>query len=951
MLSKHNIELIVDGQSADLDSGFSLRINNVLYQPSTIVATAATYSYSFSLQATPNNNRILGFSNILSVPAKFLRTYEATLSVDGIELFSGELVLTSTDASGYRCNLVIKNEYNSSAVFGDAKLTDAEWLVDYSGATTVNAVNADQSKGYFFPLVCYGAFQKVPVSRDEVSANYTSKFEIDQYNRWYYTSFMPSLSVTETLRKLFEWKGFTVDGNIFSDAVLSRIYASTNFASEQKDRWNIGNPLFGSVSLSWNFSSSTLYMMSQELEYPYYRITNPYLYSKAFSDSSAVFNFTDINIWNMLAGNETISVSGSANYIYNPEEHLIVVPEDGWYKINLSVNASLDNAGSTIYSTQNTSTFTQGRETETDATVVSATTESSYFCPFEIQLVKNYDEDVELIKGSKNIIYGNGNPNDATFYWRTGRQTNRYEWLTAYPHEDLQQALSPTRKEGLVVNATKQNTERSTETSRTTADETATRGSRGAGRGNGAYSLDKLIGYVPTGVMNYDPAVSKNFICGFSSMADGTVSVIKDGRSWTKLCGDRGESFATVSGYNKVIDRSGQTESEQTSYGSNIYRDSSTFIQKNGDTIQGQVQCAVYLKKNDILEPMLIQRQLENRYGNVQLMYTTTVSCSLSITAVSERSEEALKASSEWGYNSPTEFPEQLNLFNFTNSEKTISGWISDICNAFNLTIRQNGKNITIDKNKASIFSNSNQDVFVDIDDRTAVDDGSAHPIGYPSRIGISYSVSDKELGFEESVPSDKINLPDWNKYGDSGSTLISISGTESDGDDIIELPFSYTYYKDFTFTDSGYTISLPIIEESRYMIDVLFGDTYEEALQHDGYSLAQRFWFRGEPVSGLTLPLASYGSETVTVAGTSNSNGNISLSYKAGENSLLSYFNIGMDVQDEEVQISCYLSPTEYILLLGGAGVKFDGRLYRVMEIDGYDPANANRTTLKLIG
>jgi hypothetical protein len=49
----------------------------------------------------------------------------------------------------------------------------------------------------------------------------------------------------ETVKKCFEYKGYNVSGNVFTDKKLSNIYMSTNLSNDQIPTYNIGNPKFG----------------------------------------------------------------------------------------------------------------------------------------------------------------------------------------------------------------------------------------------------------------------------------------------------------------------------------------------------------------------------------------------------------------------------------------------------------------------------------------------------------------------------------------------------------------------------------------------------------------------------------------------------------------------------------------------------------------------------------
>ena len=66
-----------------------------------------------------------------------------------------------------------------------------KWEIPFEGATsqgtqeinTINYYNMRQNPEIVFPLSCYGAFQKDPYFKDDVASDFTSKFDIDKWNR------------------------------------------------------------------------------------------------------------------------------------------------------------------------------------------------------------------------------------------------------------------------------------------------------------------------------------------------------------------------------------------------------------------------------------------------------------------------------------------------------------------------------------------------------------------------------------------------------------------------------------------------------------------------------------------------------------------------------------------------------------------------------------------------
>lgn len=1009
--NQHYIELYVNDQLIELESqeSLNLRINNVIFNPTKTTTTQAEYSYSFEIPSTNVNDTILDYANNLAKLNKFHARYKAMVYADGNLIFDGSLTIQkySSKTKKYTCNLVNIKVNTLDEIFGEDKLTDMHWDVPFSGAPTINSVNADMNSKYCFPLVSYGVFQKNYVRADSVGADYTPKSSIDKYNKWWVESFYPSLNVVEEMRKCFENKGYRVGGSVFSDPFIKDIFASCNLAQEQVPIYNLGNPKFGKLSLNvtWNNYSSqgeyggsvfsrgrseyshenTTGGLQQELKFPY---ENCGPGNRPQGTTEAQYNFDTIMFWNMLdsTSNSAVTVTMQHdNYLLDPNEHLIVIPADGWYKIDLTVNATLKDSGTNFTAPMWYTNYYEGFEFAKYNKTLPCTFSAykgGYFTPLEIQLIRNYDENIELIKGKKNVKYFTGDPNEDVYHYEGGSYTsatyaNKVEWETEFPHQALYGSNSPTKSNEL-VNSAVENQSAFGRANNNTGGASVNGGSNYGGRragtfGNGDYMNGGDTGRTTNGqaggtsyntygfmhkdgkVMPYDQVVSTAFICGFSTMSDGTVSVMRNGRSWSNLSTINNHMMANVDGlnlYNK--DASGNTVVEETNYCSNTYKGSpNCSINVYQNSMNGTIHCCVYLNKNDILELCAIQRDYEGQ------KYSTSANCSMTIEAMSTRSEELLRSDSGWNYYSATEFPVNLNLFNFTNDETKVSDWISSVQKAFNLDIVQQGNNIEINTNQGV-----KKDVIyaINIDDRVSENEVESEFISYPKQLAVKYKTDIEEYGFELSVPQEYINDDDWFEHGDSGFTVIQLN------DDSYETSkqetstnFSYTWYMDFEFkqiTDyfnktegNPKTIRIPVIEKSEYMAE---GYGYDDAMKHDGYSFAQRFWYRKIPSTDyvwLDSVLSNGTHETVYLMYPKNYINDFNLSYKDNEKSIVTeYFNIHPMLSSNYVKVEAYLTPQEYQDLKNGALIKYDSDLYYISEISGYDASGNNLTTLKMI-
>ena len=972
LIKNHLIELIVNGKSVDLEGEDSLgiRFNEVLYDPEKIGSTSASYSFEFQLPATRNNNKVLDYANVLSKNGKFHQRYDAEVEADGSIIFKGTLVINSYKDNQYSCNLVDVKTYSLEEIFGDKTLDKIPWNIDFSGVTSINDYNQNSTE-VKFPLISYGVFAKDPENSDDVYDDYTSKFVIDKWNKWYVQSFYPSHNMLETVRKAFEWKGYQVFGDAFVDDTLKNIYMSTNLADDQDPAYNIGNPAFGKVDLSTSASFSGGGYM-QELSFPYEHVQ---LRSFSQTEEQEYYNFDNVLIQDLLSTGVTSNQSPS--YMYQPNEHVIVIPESGWYMIELSGQTTITSGTfNAALHVRNDNGYEWKYEDEAITKSLSAMT------PIEIALVRNYDDNYELIKGKHNIEYSNGSPSSTAT-----------TWLTCFPHEDPVQAKLPTKRNDLhIVNQTRMGGNRSSSDSssgggqRTSNGGTSSSGNfsgrRGGTRGGtidptggGRVYSNQKYGYMYNDfgdnphypeMMCYDQAVSPSFICGFSSYQGGVAAVMKNGYSWSKSESRKNEVFANVTGYGYYYRPSGSTSitHDETEYNRNSYKNAPVrACSASSTSCSGTVACCVWLEKNDVLNLFAVSRAFFNKNG-VVVPYSYNVSTQLKITAFTNRNQAALKSDTGFTYYSPTEFPTQLNLGNFLNSGTTIQSWIQDVSNAFNLEIIQSGNQVFINKRKK--LSNGNVGV-VNIDDR--VDNGEAETerINYPKSMCVSYKTNSEEWGFEQSVPSDKIDLPDWEKYGDSGYTKIYLNDDSYVTDESnINTNFSYCWYDTFTWTkvDTSHTedtattttFSMPVISKATYMVD---GYDYADSEAHDGYGLTQRFWFTPSMQPYVdsqmhSLPTYVYTDtfpqEVVYLYTPTNQYNGINLSYKDSETSLLDYFNIRAYLSSNYVNVDVYLTPEEYNLLKSGGKVRFDDDLYSVVEIQGYDPVGNNKTSLKLM-
>lgn len=1000
---EHFIEIWVNGHKLELidQASVNIRFNSVLFDPTKITSSQAEYSFEFDIPATPQNNTIFDYANNLSKVNKFHQRYNAEVYADGDLIFEGTVVINEYKDKMYSLNLVSVKVHSLEEIFGDKTMDKIDWKIPFEGAGADNyTMDYYNNKGgeVTFPMVCYGAFPKDPYRKDSVASDFTSKFDLDKWNKWYVESFPPSPNMLETVKKAFDTVGYNVAGNVFQNPYVNSVYMSTNLADGQSPDYNVGNPKFGMVNLRTTVNHTAAAMGSgyqQELHFPYFQVYAVGSDADLGITSSTEYNLSDICIYDLLSGGTKQLVDQSVCYMYQPNENVIVIPADGMYKIELSADTRL--LTSSTMRVKHYLKDVAGQEIYEDEIEITPDLRES--TPVEIQLVRNYDDNIELIKGRHNKKYYNGNPNDEYYEISGVRRNNITSWYTNYPHEDPYNSILPSEKNDLTFRNTHsglggRRTSTNTDTSNLVQDEdgnwssgnddTSASGNFSGRRGGTRGSSDtnpfsdrssrdwsaQAYGYCNHNdydIMAYDQAVSTSFICGITSLLGGHAqpAVMKNGYSWSTSKADKNESFYEQNGYDWMYRAQGQeaTQFSATTFNKNEYKQTpSTYMYLSDTQMVGELYCIVKLNKNDILQLVEVHRAYEDLAGNA-VNYDTKTTAKLKITAFSPRSYNQIKASSANTYPSPVEFDDKLNIANFFNKETKIVDFVNHVVDAYNLEVLQDGNTVTLDvKKKLS----SDMGSAVDIDDRVCSDesDVTAQMIEYPRSMAVRYKINGDEWGFERSAVDAKggdesiLDEEGWQKWADSGYTVIELNDdTYATQTSDKSLQFSYTWYDDFKWYEVGQNhqqisntpvvIGMPVISKFSYMID---GYSYEESMKHDGFGYSQRLWYRPYRTTHYVYT-DTYPQQRVTMYLPTSVKDGMYLSYKNTEKSVLTeFFNVNAYLSSNYVELDVYLTPEEYNRIKNGSLVHFDSDLYYPVEISGYDPSGTNPTTIRIM-
>ena len=923
--SNSTLDIIVNGQMVDIldRSSINLRINSVIYNPTEIKSKQAEYSFSFNLPTTPNNNRIFDYANELSKLNKFKNIYNCEVYVDGDLIFNGSLRISSIKKGFYNVNLVSIKINTLEDIFGDMTMNEIDWKIPFESVGSINTYNADLDSEVFFPLVSYGVFQKSPSSSNFSDIeNYTSKFVFDKSNRWYYETFNPSMSLLGIVRRAFEQKGYKVEGNIFEDDIVNKLYTSINIANDQKPTYNIGNPNFGALSISCQFSNYVNKNTGDARVEDYLEHNLSFPYVKC-SDNDYVWDKVDIyDLW--ASKNSKITVPNK-QYLFDENSNCIVVPADGLYKIRISVNGTLPTQ------TVNVSERIKNLSGEDIIRKRYINNDFNNDMPIEIQLVRNTNT-CELIHGIQQEEW-----------WQTtnGSLINKSSWYTAYPHENLYGSTQPTTSNALYGGY------------HTTGDGYFIP-NNGLPNGIVVDQYEFFQGFMPKvgDLLAFDPWVNPYFIAGVSTYGPGvdivvpsgkgTPSVIKNGYSWNSSTSDKNGSRYNCEYWQLSYKPDGYEWKANTHNKNRLLDSPDNTVTVNGQQFTGTVNAIVKLNKNDIVSLKAVARHWSERNSSVRFKFDCNVTVEMQ--AYSPNSIESMDYNGR-GWNSPTEFDVDLQLGNFLNKGVQVKNFIDNFIKEFNLSYINEGNVVYLNKQQLDI---DKPKYAINIDDRVNIDDFETEMIDYPSSLEVKYKIDTEEWGFETTVPADKLNDSNWKDYGDYGSSKIEIDDRNDNTGEELSLTTSYCWYDEFRMLDDNGTeiakFNIPVISKYSYMID---GYSYQESMKVDGKGLPMRYWFRNPPTRTSVL----VNKVPIYITTTTNELNGIELSYKNKDGSLLRrFFNLHPNLSSNYVKIKCYLTAKEYQQLKMGANVIYNSDTYIVSEIGGFDAMGINTCELTLI-
>lgn len=282
----------------------------------------------------------------------------------------------------------------------------------------------------------------------------------------------------------------------------------------------------------------------------------------------------------------------------------------------------------------------------------------------------------------------------------------------------------------------------------------------------------------------------------------------------------------------------------------------------------------------------------------------------------------------DWN-DAPNFVTDSINLVGFLANDVKTDEYIDNFVKAFNLKLSQlDATTFSLDtkQTKQSISS-----LFVDLDTVASVVDRENSPLGLPSLYKIGFTINTDEQGYVETKD-------------DGGGTYQT--GATDGGVVEQKSTFSYNWYK--SITQGAVQLPFPLISRSEVWSPLM---PYAEAMLKRYTDLPYRFWYYDGLLNDLGATF-QFNAEDMELAKVSEHLGDASwLNYKNQKFTLLdNYFTILINGASHYTEIEAKITPAQYTALNGAILAKFNGDLYYIAELVGYDATGKNSTKIKLI-
>lgn len=909
------IELYINNRLCDVSRDFRVRLNRQLLKPGELNTKDAQYSFSITMPPTPNNHAIFNHSNIEETKDKFNHEYRAELIINSVRVFKGLFRMSEIKSTDYKGNLYIPAAKSIKDIFGELKLNENHAyridFRDFAGSVSrYNTLAATSPQMAIFPYTLYGVLPKVPVSREGFDDAPPDIW--DDRVRMGMQDLAPSINPLLMLKHIFESRGYNLTGTAFEDKRLTELYMSYKNAPDYTQPWNYG--YHGRIRLKGEWSNvSNRRLGVDQLERGVYETSQ---------DDGAELYACDLFDCNNTAITEKDDPGGNVLYSEVTDSNnrtwartQIKIPATGYYKIRLTVNTRLERADAAW-------------DDVTGIRFAGALGSRS-----------GYDymrSAVKLLRDRKTGDFGiSSSRMDGTLYKDNLPQNNvgdMIKYMPAYrgPESGSVVFVDLVQNENHVAGF---------QCGKRDSDDVIPDPTPNT---SGGYMLDDNTAKVTAA----KPAVSWDR----SRTGDtrNRLAINSPGYNKCALPGDSAEGSGDTFVWKRTNRYACDILNAPDSYIKRGYFDGVAADEKYNS--EGELNCVVWLEAGELLTLADVSDIGEMRYNLFRYRgwVSKTVSFELNITPfrteaewfkIDESGTQIPNAVMNW--NDTVNFDtDSIDLVKFLPADMKTDDFIDNFCKAFNLQITQADENtfsLNVKQTRAAVSN-----LFINLDNLASVRNRSNTPLGLPSLYKLGFTVDREEEGYVESID------PQTNTGDDGGGEYR----TGVTGGAVIEQKssFSYNWFKDITYTVGGSNIVFPLAVISKH--EVWTGElSYPDAMQKRYPNQALRFWYYDGLLND-TGATFKFNHRNLKIAKVSGELPGLSiLNYKNKKLTILdNYFTLLINGSSHYTEVEGYLTPVQYEALNGAIMAMFNGDLYYVAELMGYDPMGRNKTKIKLI-
>lgn len=885
------IELYINNRLCDVGRDFGIRLNRQLLNPGELNTKDAQYSYSITLPPTSNNHAIFNYSNIEETKDKFNHEYKAELIINSVRVFKGLFRMSAITINSYKGNLYIPAAKSVKDIYGDTQLSDSGTLtVSFTEfAQSVSEYNNRAKNGEITPVIFPYALYGLLPKVPGPDGDYTARDLWDDTVRMGITDLPASVNVLEALKAIFESKGYALSGSAFDDERLTRLYLSYKNPEDYTQPWNWGRMAHIKLHGDW-----TNYVDDNTMEWS--SLTSIDEFDKTLYNTDLFNAYRSTVVKDIDPGNNVLTRTITEREDIKKITTL-TIPVSGVYKIHFHASMHIDNVrrarpdpqtGEFIYVSGEEATMSNKR--------------------YEIKLLRDRK------KGDFNI--GSG-VIDGVFY-----KNNLYQ----SPESPLEE--SPKYFPDIVNNRQINFIDKA--------------------------QNDKLLTGFTFGRIADKPETLNPKEGGIDRNI-GQILVAKPAMSWDSSYSEELDKVAIDSPgyYKRYIDDQGNPKNgkpDSPKYKIEVTDQPDIFAlrgQFDGDynnrvnwDAEGSVSILAYLEAGEMLT--IAHTNTQNRGVDLRTYYGqpgVEIKWDLEIIPYKE-SKEFITVNSSGNstevinWKGDSDFSEsEIDLIKFLPSDMKVDDFVDNFCKAFNLRLSQtDDTRFSLDvKQTRQSFNNQ----YINLDNLTAVRDRSNTPLGIPSLYRLGFTIDKEEEGYLESKDDGGGEYP-------TGAIEEKIIEQKSS--------FSYNWFKDITKVEASGNIALrlPVISKSDVWSEYA---SYLSSMTKRYTNQALRFWYFDGLLNDQGATFLFQGN-TISIAKVSNELPGLNiLNYKNQKLTILdNYFTLLINSSSHYTEVEGYLTPDQYEDFNGEIMAMFNGDLYYVAEMSGYDPTGRNKTKLKLI-